>query len=65
MHSLKSSSRNLGANSLASLMEQMENTARNKELKTFENEFPQLYEDYNQVRDKLLQYQTRVEQKSN
>ncbi|HEY9051491.1 MAG TPA: CHASE domain-containing protein [Gammaproteobacteria bacterium] len=62
-HSLKSSSQNVGANSLTTMAEHMENILRDKSLQIFEEEFPQFHESYNRIREKLLQYQISTEKK--
>ncbi len=59
-HSLKSSSRNVGANSLATLAEKMEKMAHSQNLKAYEDTYPQLQEDYQQIREQLLRYQANI-----
>ncbi len=56
-HSLKSSSRNLGAMPLGGYAEQLESTMREKRIDELEPDFSQARDMYQQVRKILLEFQ--------
>ena len=57
-HSLKSSSRNVGANSLGDAAETLEMLAREKNLTEYINAFSEVKQLYQQVKSELLKFDT-------